>query len=97
MGKRPGIGKQVEAILLRQADTRTPEQKLFVAVISQAAGDWLTGRAGVAAKQDGHNFIFSWRLNPFATAIGLEPEFVREVCVKAKAAQQNARRLALAA
>jgi hypothetical protein len=75
-----GIGA-IERMLRRQADSAIPETRLVVVVICLAMADCVAGEPEIRA--DAQAFMCDWRLDAWAQAVGLNPEFVREVAVKA--------------
>jgi hypothetical protein len=81
-GPQPLVGiRAIERMLLRHTVTPTPEVRLVVAMICQAMADCVVG--GPLARADAESFMHDWRLDAWADAVGLNPEFVREVATKA--------------
>ena len=77
--------RAIERLLLRHVSTPasgpTPEQRLVVAVICQAMVD---SRAGTTQQRtEARTYLRGPCLDFWATSIGLEPEFVREIAIKA--------------
>lgn len=78
----PLVGiRAIERMLLRHTITHTPEVRLVVAVICNAMVDCVAG--GPLERADAEKFLRDWRLNVWAGVVGLHPDFVREVAIKA--------------
>jgi len=67
-------------MLLRSVNAKCPEAQLVVAGISQAIADCALASGG--EKAAALCFMRGWRLNAWAQAVGLDPDFVREVAVR---------------
>ena len=78
---KPLVGiRAVARMLLRSVDATLPEAQLVVAVIAQAIYD--CALAEPSERSSAQRFMRSWRLDVWAEAVGLNPEFVREVAIK---------------
>ena len=79
--RKPLVGiRAVSRMLLRSVDASCPEARLIVAMIAQAMED-CASKVYVDQLQ-AERFMRSWRLEVWATAVGLDPGFVREVAIK---------------
>jgi len=67
-------------MLLHSVDHRCPEVKLVVAVIAQAIEDCASTE--YFDQVSAERFMRDWRLEAWAKAVGLDPDFVREVVIK---------------
>jgi hypothetical protein len=78
---KPLVGiRAVHRMLLRSVDATCPEVQLIVSVISQAIAD--CSLAETFDKAAAKRFMYCWRLEAWAQAVGLDPCFVREVAIK---------------
>ena len=78
---RPLVGiRAVNRMLLRSVDATCPEVQLIVSVISQAIADCTL--ADVDDRAAAQRFMYCWRLTAWAQAVGLDPDFVREVAIR---------------
>ena len=78
---KPLVGiRAVHRMLLRSVDATCPEVQLIVSVISQAIAD--CSLAETFDKVAAQRFMYCWRLEAWAQAVGLDPDFVREVAIK---------------
>lgn len=72
-------------VLQRQASIAGGEAKLFIRVIMQAYDDLVTQKIGRTASfnREAVSFFFDGRMDLFAEHIGLDPDYVREMLLKA--------------
>ena len=78
---RPLVGiRAVNRMLLRSVQANCPEVQLIVCVITQAIAD--CALADAQDKAAAQRFMYCWRLEAWAQAVGLDPDFVREVAIK---------------
>jgi len=75
-------------MLLRSVNAKCPEAQLVVAGISQAIAD--CALASGCEKAAALRFMRDWRLNAWARAVGLDPDFVREVAVRTQYLEERA-------
>ena len=78
---KPLVGiRAVNRMLLRSVDATCAEVQLIVSVISQAIAD--CALADAQDKAAAQRFMYCWRMEAWAQAVGLDPEFVREVAIR---------------